>query len=252
MFLIIEDSPIVQKILQHTLRQQGIEPVVFASTKAEGIELYNEHKDSVVAALVDLNLPDAPDGEMVSYLLDQRLPVVVLTGSDDLNQRKELLKSGVVDYVIKENRFSYQYAARMLNRLERNRSITALVVDDSSTMRQAVTSYLRLQNFQVVEAHNGAEGLEKLESDISIKLIITDYHMPEMNGFAFLQQVRHRYDKRPLAIIGLSSQEDADISVQFIKKGANDFLQKPFQQEEFSCRVTNNIEALEQLVAVQE
>ncbi|MEE3189435.1 MAG: response regulator, partial [Pseudomonadota bacterium] len=252
MFLIIEDSPIVQKILQHTLRQQGIEPVVFASTKAEGIELYNEHKDSVVAALVDLNLPDAPDGEMVSYLLDQRLPVVVLTGSDDLNQRKELLKSGVVDYVIKENRFSYQYAARMLNRLERNRSITALVVDDSSTMRQAVTSYLRLQNFQVVEAHNGAEGLEKLESDISIKLIITDYHMPEMNGFAFLQQVRHRYDKRPLAIIGLSSQEDADISVQFIKKGANDFLQKPFQQEEFSCRVTNNIEALEQFVAVQE
>lgn len=252
MFLVIEDSSIVQKILKHTFKQQRVEPVLFASTMAEGKTLYEEHKNSLVAALVDISLPDAPRGEMVEYLLDKDVPIVVLTGSDDLQQRQSLLKSGVADYVIKENRFSYQYAVRMLDRLDRNRSLKALVVDDSSTMRQVVAGYLKLQCFSVVEAADGQEGLEILEQDPDISLVITDFHMPVMDGFHFVQEIRHRFDKRPLAVIGLSSQEDSDISVQFIKKGANDFLQKPFQQEEFSCRVTNNIEALEQLIALRQ
>lgn len=252
MFLIIEDSLIVQKILKHTLKQQRVEPVLFASTMSEGRRLYGEHKDSIVAALVDISLPDAPKGEMAEYLLEHGVPIVVLTGSDDLEQRQMLLKSGVADYVIKENRFSYQYAVRMLNRLHRNRRIKALVVDDSSTMRQVVSGYLKLQCFSVVEAADGQQGLDVIEQDPDISLVITDFHMPVMDGFHFVQEIRHRFDKRPLAIIGLSSQDDSDISVQFIKKGANDFLQKPFQQEEFSCRVTNNIEALEQLIALRQ
>jgi len=251
-FLVIEDSSIVQKILKHTFKQQRVEPALFASTMAEGKTLYEEHKNSLVAALVDISLPDAPRGEMVEYLLDKDVPIVVLTGSDDLQQRQSLLKSGVADYVIKENRFSYQYAVRMLDRLDRNRRLKALVVDDSSTMRQVVAGYLKLQCFSVVEAADGQEGLEILEQDPDISLVITDFHMPVMDGFHFVQEIRHRFDKRPLAVIGLSSQEDSDISVQFIKKGANDFLQKPFQQEEFSCRVTNNIEALEQLIALRQ
>lgn len=251
MFLVIEDSSIVQKILKHTFKQQRVEPVLFASTMSEGKKLYEDHKNSLVAALVDISLPDAPRGEMAEYLLDNEVPIVVLTGSDDLEQRQSLLKSGVADYVIKENRFSYQYAVRMLDRLDRNRRLKALVVDDSSTMRQVVAGYLKLQCFSVVEAADGQEGLEILELDSDISLVITDFHMPVMDGFHFVQEIRHRFDKRPLAVIGLSSQEDSDISVQFIKKGANDFLQKPFQQEEFSCRVTNNIEALEQLIALR-
>lgn len=251
MFLVIEDSSIVQKILKHTFKQQRVEPVLFASTMSEGKKLYEDHKSSLVAALVDISLPDAPRGEMAEYLLDNEVPIVVLTGSDDLEQRQSLLKSGVADYVIKENRFSYQYAVRMLDRLDRNRRLKALVVDDSSTMRQVVAGYLKLQCFSVVEAADGQEGLEILELDSDISLVITDFHMPVMDGFHFVQEIRHRFDKRPLAVIGLSSQEDSDISVQFIKKGANDFLQKPFQQEEFSCRVTNNIEALEQLIALR-
>ena len=252
MFLVIEDSSIVQKILRHTLKQQRVEPVLFASTMTDGKRLYEEHKDAVVAALVDISLPDAPKGEMAGYLLEKGVPIVVLTGSDDLEQRKMLLNSGVADYVIKENRFSYQYAVRMLNRLHRNRRIKALVVDDSSTMRQVVSGYLKLQCFSVVEAGDGQQGLDLLEQDPDISLVITDFHMPVMDGFHFVQEIRHRFDKRPLAIIGLSSQDNSDISVQFIKKGANDFLQKPFQQEEFSCRVTNNIEALEQLIALRQ
>ena len=90
-----------------------------------------------------------------------------------------------------------------------------------------------------------------MQEDEAISLVISDYHMPGMNGFDFVQEIRHRYDKRSIAVIGLSGQGDPDISVQFIKKGANDFLQKPFLQEEFFCRVTNNIESLEQLLELK-
>ena len=252
MFLVIEDSPIVQKILRHTLRQQQVEPVVFASTKAEGVEAFEKHKDGLIAAIVDISLPDAPQGEMVNYIVENKLPCIVLTGTDDEEQRKKLLKLGAADYVIKENRFSYQYAVRMLDRLARNRKIKALVVDDSTTMRQVVSYYMKLQCFDVIEAKDGREALELLESEPDIRLVITDYNMPNMDGFRLTQEIRYRYEKRPIAIIGLSSQEDSNTSVQFIKKGANDFLQKPFQQEEFGCRVTNNIEALEQLISLHE
>ena len=247
MFLVIEDSPIVQKILRYTLRQQSVGPVVFASSFAEGRALYEKHKGNLVAAIVDLNLPDAPRGEMVDYLLEEGLPVVVLTGSLDLRQRQSLLNSGAADYVIKENRASYDYAVRMLNRLQRNRKFTALVVDDSTTTRKLVTNYLKLLCFPVVEAANGVEAMAILEANPSVSLVITDYNMPEMDGYQLVQNIRHRFDRRPLAVIGLSSQDDPYISVHFIKKGANDFLQKPFLQEEFSCRVTNNIEAIEKV-----
>ena len=77
MFLVIEDSSIVQKILKHTFKQQRVEPVLFASTMSEGKKLYEDHKSSLVAALVDISLPDAPRGEMAEYLLDNEVPIVV-------------------------------------------------------------------------------------------------------------------------------------------------------------------------------
>lgn len=252
MYLVVEDSPIVQKILRHTLKQQCVEPVIFAASMAEGKAALAEHGAAIVAALVDIALPDAPRGEMVEHMLGENVPTVVLTGTADVEQRQLLLKRGIADYVVKENRFSYQYAVRMLQRLYRNRSLTALVVDDSGTMRQVVAFYLKLQCFNVVEAENGKEALARIREDESISLVITDYNMPEMDGFQLVQEMRHSFDKRPLSVIGLSSHDDSDVSVQFIKKGANDFLQKPFKQEEFCCRVTNNIEALEQLIALRE
>lgn len=251
LFLVVEDSSIVQKILRHTFKQARIDSVLFASSMAEGRALYKKHADQLVAAIVDLSLPDAPHGEMVECLLAEFLPVVVLTGSADADQRKKLLAMGVADYVIKENRFSYQYAVRMLLRLERNQYLTALVVDDSDTSRRVVSHYLHLHCFKVKEVSSAEDGLKALQEDEAISLVISDYHMPGMNGFDFVQEIRHRYDKRSIAVIGLSGQGDPDISVQFIKKGANDFLQKPFLQEEFFCRVTNNIESLEQLLELK-
>ena len=68
-----------------------------------------------------------------------------------------------------------------------------------------------------------------------IKILITDYNMPRMDGFELVKTIRGKYEKTDLVIIGLSSDEDGSLSARFIKNGANDFLRKPFNHEEFFC-----------------
>ena len=251
-YLIVEDSPVILKVMRHIARQELGGDTVFAASMAEAVALFDEHKESLVAAVVDLTLPDAPDGELVAYLLEKKFPVVVLTGSGDAQRRKRLLKMGVADYVIKENRFSYQYAVRMLARLDKNRSTGVLVVDDSVTARHSISDLLRLHLYRVFEAENGREALEVLQRESGIQLVITDYHMPEMDGTELIVQIRRQFENRLMSIIGLSAHGADELSVRFIKNGADDFLQKPFVPEEFFCRITNNVESLERLTKLRE
>jgi diguanylate cyclase (GGDEF)-like protein len=178
--------------------------------------------------------------------------VIVLTGSYDEIRREALVKQGVVDYVVKESRYSYRYAINMINRLYKNQAIQVLVVEDSKPYRKHITRLLVAHKYQVLEAENGLEAMAQLKTHPDIKMVITDYNMPEMDGFELVQAIRRQYEKADMIIIGLSGEDGGLLSIKFIKNGADDFLNKPFQQEEFYCRITNNIESLEQLHRIQE
>lgn len=62
-------------------------------------------------------------------------PTIVLTGSYNEENRKSLITRGVVDHVVKESRFAYEYAAKRLARLTKNEETHVLVTDDSVTKR---------------------------------------------------------------------------------------------------------------------
>ena len=81
--LIVEDSPIILKILRHLSIKLLNFPVVFAASYEQAKTVYQQNKDSIFAALVDLNLPDAPNGEIADFCLANKLPVIVLTGTFD-------------------------------------------------------------------------------------------------------------------------------------------------------------------------
>lgn len=250
--LIVEDSSVILKILKHVAKQSlELEPL-FASTMAEAQNLYEKHKDELFAGIIDLALPDAPNGEMVEFLLSENFPVIVLTGSYNEERREILVKQGVVDYVVKESRYSYRYAINMVNRLYKNQKIQVLVVEDSKQYRKHIARLLMAHKYQVLEAENGIEALSQLKQNPHVKMVITDYNMPEMDGFELVQAIRRQYEKTDMIIIGLSGEDGGLLSIKFIKNGADDFLNKPFQQEEFYCRITNNIESLEQMNRIQE
>lgn len=250
--LIVEDSSVILKILKHVAKQSlELEPL-FASTMAEAQNLYEKYKDELFAGIIDLALPDAPNGEMVEFLLSENFPVIVLTGSYNEERREILVKQGVVDYVVKESRYSYRYAINMVNRLYKNQKIQVLVVEDSKQYRKHIARLLMAHKYQVLEAENGIEALSQLKQNPHVKMVITDYNMPEMDGFELVQAIRRQYEKTDMIIIGLSGEDGGLLSIKFIKNGADDFLNKPFQQEEFYCRITNNIESLEQMNRIQE
>ncbi|MBF0446400.1 MAG: response regulator, partial [Magnetococcales bacterium] len=74
---------------------------------------------------------------------------------------------------------------------------------------------------------------------------ISDYQMPNMDGLKMVKKLRTRFSRDEIAVIGLSSVDDPDLAVRFIKSGANDYLAKPYRPEELLCRVFQNIDIIE-------
>ena len=127
-----------------------------------------------------------------------------------------------------------------------------MVVDDSSVSRKLATELLQIHNFQVITAKNGVQALAKLEENPDINLILTDYNMPEMDGYVLTRKLRRKRSQTNLVIIGISTQNDQYTAAKFIKHGANDFISKPFYAEEFYCRLNLHIDILENIRQIRE
>lgn len=244
--LVIEDSPVQAKIIMRHIEGMSHFETVSAHSLEEAERILAEQREFLFAAVVDLNLPDAPDGEAVDLVHSNGLAAVVLTATFHNEVRDSLLKKNVADYVLKSSMIVLDDVVEALARLYRNQFIKALVVDDSKTARRVVRDLLEIQNIRVVEeAENGREALEKLEADEDIAIVVTDYEMPVMDGFEFCAEVRKTRRKDSLAIVGVSGAEESSMTAKFLKHGANDFLTKPFDPEAFSWRINQTLEMLE-------
>jgi PleD family two-component response regulator len=104
----------------------------------------------------------------------------------------------------------------------------------------------------VIEAADAEQALAILRRERGIRLVLTDHDMPGMDGVRMTSTVRRFLDHTHLAIIGISGSQDPTMTARFIKAGADDYLQKPFNYEEFFCRVTRNVEFVENLQALKE
>jgi diguanylate cyclase (GGDEF)-like protein len=233
------------KVMRHLLVQYPQYQALYATSMAQTQAIINEHQQDIFVALVDLNLPDSADGEVVDYLLSRKLPVIVLTGTYDEQKREQLFNKGIVDYVMKEGRSAYEKAVGLIERLEKNQHIKVLVVDDSDATLKHLGHLFRQHLFQVIEAQDGVEAIKMLLENPDVKLLVTDYNMPRMDGFELVKNLRHKYNKADLIIIGLSGESNETLSAKFLKQGANDFLRKPFLPEEFYSRIIHNLEYAE-------
>jgi len=249
--LLIEDSMMISRALSASIRKELNVEVDSAYTLADAkAKLAESHE--YFAALVDLTLPDAPDGEALDEVLQWHIPAIVMTASFSEEKRDELLERGLVDYIIKDSKTSFTYVVSLLRRLYLNQFISILVVEDSFTGMQFVSRQLKRCLLNVYEAADGLEALSIINQHPEIKLVLADYHMPKMNGMELVKALREKKDKEELAIIGISAMNEKSLSARFIKYGANDFLTKPFAPEELQCRINHNLETLELLAKLRE
>ena len=250
--LLVEDQKFLAQLMDDELKTQFDVDVVIAECYADAKNILHARADEFYLSIVDLTLPDCMEGEIVDLMNVFNLPVIVTTGliSDDI--RDLIWGKDVVDYIIKDNSFFIEYTVALLNRYIKNADTKVLIVDDSKFTRQLMNDMLKLQNFQVLEAENGVAALEVVQNQPDIKLVITDNEMPKMNGVELVSRLRIEHGRHKMGIIGISGAEDARLSSKFIKYGANDFLKKPFDNEEFYCRIHQNLEVLDQFEQLEE
>jgi two-component system chemotaxis response regulator CheY len=107
---------------------------------------------------------------------------------------------------------------------------TVLVVDDSATMRQQTKTLLQTNGYTVVEAGNGAEGLEAAKKTAA-GLIIADVNMPVMNGIEMIGKVRQleNYSKTPIFV--LTTESAGDTVARGKAAGATAWIVKPFNPQ---------------------
>lgn len=243
--LVIEDSHIQSKIICQRFESLTPFTLLAAHSMAEAESLLEKRRDGIFAAVADLNLPDAPDGETVDLCLSHNTPCIVLAASFDEELRKKFLAKKVADYFLKGSIDDLEPLVAAVERLYRNHSVRALVVDDSATQRAMVKKMLAVQCIVSLEAGDGVAALEALENEPDIRLVITDFNMPRMDGIQLVQEIRKKRAISQLAVIGLSSVGSGPLTARFLKNGANDFLTKPFEAEEFYWRVNQTLNILD-------
>ncbi len=107
----------------------------------------------------------------------------------------------------------------------------ALVIDDSATMRRILGRMLSRMGFEVAEAGNGREGLERLRQSGPIDLVLVDWNMPEMDGLAFVRAVRADPTYKSVRLMMVTTENDLSRVAIALEAGANEYVMKPFTEE---------------------
>lgn len=239
--LIVEDSRSISRELERQIRLGVGMSSYVCTTMAEAEAFIDEHGKDVFVAILDLNLPDAENGEVVDLFCERQVPSIVFTANMDENVRREMLSKAIIDYVVKDDK-AVSNIIEYIKRLLVNRTVRVLIVEDSTSCRTSLCELLRRHMYQVHGVIDAETGLQVVEELGDIRLVVIDYGLPGMDGVEMTRRIREKFGKDEVAIIGISVTDDPMLSIKFIKSGANDFLEKPFQMEEFFCRVANNVE----------
>lgn len=108
-------------------------------------------------------------------------------------------------------------------------SRTAMIVDDSRAMRLVMGRYLKSLGYEVTEAGDGREALNKLSAEGGhFDLALVDWNMPEMDGLSLVRAVRQIPRLKDVRLMMVTSETEGDRVVSALEAGADEYLMKPF------------------------
>lgn len=108
----------------------------------------------------------------------------------------------------------------------------ALIIDDSRAIRRILGNTIRELGFEVWEAANGREALDRLdEVGEPVSLMLVDWNMPVMNGLEFVTKVRLDARFKSSLLVMVTTETAVDQMVKALDAGANEYIMKPFTKE---------------------
>jgi CheY-like chemotaxis protein len=111
---------------------------------------------------------------------------------------------------------------------------TALVVDDSTSMRQMVAFTLQSAGFKTIEGGNGVEALA-VSANESVDLVVTDLNMPEMDGITAAREIRKLWPQIGPKIIAVTAYALKGDRERCLEAGMDDYISKPIQKKELEA-----------------
>lgn len=104
-----------------------------------------------------------------------------------------------------------------------------LIVDDSSTVREEVSTFLKNGGMDVETAVDGKDGLAKLKADPRIKLVVCDVNMPNMDGLTMVEKIRGELGNSTVNLIMLTTESSPNMKERGKAAGVKGWIVKPFK-----------------------
>ncbi|MFK3737071.1 hybrid sensor histidine kinase/response regulator [Massilia sp. TN1-12] len=248
--LVVEDDPAQREAIVSLIGAADVHIVMAEDGKSALQALASDQFDCMV---LDLTLPDVSGFDLLDQIGKQPqlrdLPIVIYTAQELSRKEVTKLKRYAKTIVVKDARsperlldetalFLHRSQAslpevqrRMLEEIHALDGGLAgrkvLIVDDDLRNIFALSSLLERQQMQVLFAENGRDGIEVLEKDPSIEIVLMDIMMPEMDGYDTMRAIRRIPKFKSLPIITLTAKAMKGDRDKCIAAGASDYITKP-------------------------
>lgn len=222
--LIVDDDRLSLRMTEQILRGFSFD-VSTATSGASCLDVLRQNPIDLV--LLDVEMPGLSGIDTLRVIrADEKLKdvkVVFLTGTIDSVRKREAERLGALDFIRKP--ILPEFLAEQILKVFRDSRQRILVVDDDN-MNLRLARRMLCDSYDVTCMTSGKQALEYLNV-ATPDLALLDLHMPEMNGFQLLEQIRLLPDGRDLPVVFLTADNDRETEIQVFKAGALDYIQKP-------------------------
>ena len=202
LILVIDDDQTVREVMSRYLEREGF-VVRTAAGGQEGLELAHQLHPSAIT--LDVNMPDVDGWTVLAAIkgdpLLSDIPVVLVTIEDNKNRGYSL---GAAEYMTKP--VDRERLISLLHGISTTTARKVLLVDDDEIMREAVRRALEHEKWEVGEARNGRDALERVAAGVP-DVIVLDLLMPEMDGFEFLVKLRQRPEWHDIPVLVVTAKD---------------------------------------------
>lgn len=114
----------------------------------------------------------------------------------------------------------------------------ALVIDDSKAIRLILGKMLKEMGFEIFEAGNGRQAVERLKEVGKVEIALVDWNMPEMNGYEFVCEVRKDPGYNDMLLMMVTTETEMSQVIKALEAGANEYVMKPFTKDIIKEKLT--------------
>ena len=252
--LVVDDSSVIRKIIRRELKDSDY-LIADAIDGESALRLATQSRVDLVTLDIEMpgmdgfetcrRLHSEQNAPFFLHIKNRKVPVIFVTGKDNLEDRKKGFKLGAADFITKP--FARGDLLLAVNKIFKHDSrlegLSALIVDVSATARSIISGVLEREGLKVIEAEDGVQAFEIISSRMAeINMVITDFNMPRMQGIDLCRKIREELKMMDMPIILLTDMSDRARVLEVFQAGGTDYLVKPFVKEELLARLTVHLE----------